>query len=82
MKQKLIDAQNEIRDADGKAQTAINGLSGVIQPSSAYQPFENVLALLQGKDTDFVLPDGVGLLRYAQQQLQVLIDAAPDDSSN
>ncbi len=76
-KQTLIQAKADLDQANGLAQTAINSLSGVITPDSAYQPFAAVLQELQPESMGGTR--GNGILNDLSAQLQTLIDAIPDD---
>jgi len=70
-KDKLIKAKADLDEANGLAQSAINGLSGIL-PADVYSPFYDVLTSLQPG------PSGPGTLNTLSKKLQELIDATPD----
>jgi hypothetical protein len=77
--QNKIDLQQcatDLRTGDGLAQTAINRLSGMIT-GTAYQPFADELAGLQGRDADGNQIEGQGL-EAAASKIDDLANALPD----
>jgi len=70
-KDKLIKAKADLDEANGLAQSAINGLSGVL-PADVYKPFYDVLTSLQPGTA------GPGTINTLSRKLQELIDSTPN----
>jgi len=75
-KKELLRDVAELRAVDGRAQTAINRLSGQLK-GEAYKPAETMLKCLQGKPLD---PDEkpAGLEAFADK-MQAFAESLPDD---